>query len=189
VAQKPGEFGIAEVWGVAGDDLGTGLFWAERQRAKSAADQARLDEEVDRLSRRWRLHRYPWAGALSTAHTLLWYARHGKDVFRRLGRATRAAAVPGATARVLPARFDVAALTAAAAAAEAEIWERMVQSERAVSPARYRALAAALPAAQPSPGRWRVAAGEEPTRAGTGARTRRGRPGRRPSNASNATKP
>ncbi len=189
VAQKPGEFGIAEVWGVAGDELGTGLFWAERQKAKSAADQARLDDAVDRLSRRWRLHRYPWAGALSTAHTLLWYAHHGKDVFRHLGRVSHPTSVPGATPRTLPARFDLAAIAADSAAAESEIWEQMVQTERAVSPARYRDLATKLPPARPSPGRWRIAAGEEPTRAGATARTRRGRPGRRPSNATNSTKP
>ena len=35
VAQKPGEFGIKEVWRVEGDELGTGLFFAERRAAQA----------------------------------------------------------------------------------------------------------------------------------------------------------
>ncbi len=107
VAQKPGEFGIKEVWQVAGDELGTGLFFAERQRTKRPDQQEKLETAVTELSGHWRLHRYPWAGALSTAHSMLWYRKHGRDVFRRLG-AVPAPAIPGARPQVMGARYDVA---------------------------------------------------------------------------------
>jgi hypothetical protein len=191
VAQKPGEFGIKEVWGVEGDELGTGLFFAERRRAKRAADQAKVEDAVSALSSRWRLRRYPWAGALSTAHTLLWYAHHGKDVFRQMGPAPEAN-VPHARPRVSTARFDVARLGEESGTAEAGLWEEMVQKERRVSRTTYEARAAAIPHAQPAPGTWSYAAGGVVTpvddkRAAPGAR--RVRPaGRRPSHAANATK-
>jgi hypothetical protein len=190
VAQKPGDFGIEEVWGVEGDELGTGLFFAERRRSKRPSEQAKLEDAVSALSSRWRLRRYPWAGALSTAHTMLWYARHGKDVFRRL-TTTGDARIRGARARVATARFDVARVHAESAAREAELWERMVHEERRVSRATYEERAAALAHAKPSPGAWRYQAGAEPCAAegakGT-VKTKRPAAGRRPSHAGNATK-
>ena len=190
VAQKPGDFGIREVWGVEGDELGTGLFFAERRKPKRAADQARLEDAVGALSSRWCLRRYPWAGALSTAHTLLWYAHHGKDVFRRVdpGGPPR---VPGARARTLAARFDVTQVAEVSAAGEAELWERMVHAERRVSRATYEARAAALPHAMPSPGRWTCVAGAAPSAVDPGRappKVRARAAGRRPSHAANATK-
>jgi hypothetical protein len=190
VAQKPGDFGIKEVWGVEGDELGTGLFFAERRRPKRAADHERLEEAVSALSSRWSLRRYPWAGALSTAHTLLWYAHHGKDVFRRLGSAV-APRVPGARARTAVARFDVTRVAETCATHEAELWDAMVRGERRVSRATYEKRAAALPHARPSPGRWTFVAGSVPVsvdRAKAPARARVRPAGRRPSHAANATK-
>ena len=192
VAQRPGDFGIKEVWQVDGDELGTGLFYAEKRRAKNAKERAKLEEAVAELSRGWRLHRYPWAGALSTAHTMLWYARHGKDVFRRLG--ARVTAVPGARVREADARFDVERVAAVAMDSEAAIWEELVHGERCVRTARYRAKADALPHAHPAPSRWRYAASHDPQRVerpGTGPGASKGRgaaSGRRPSHAGNAMK-
>jgi hypothetical protein len=189
VAQKPGDFGIKEVWGVEGDELGTGLFFAEQKPPKRARDHAALEEAVAALSSRWRLRRYPWAGALSTAHTLLWYAHHGKEVFRRL--ATQAdARIPGARPRVAPSRFDVARIADDSAAEEAALWARMVHEERRVSRATYHARAAALPHALPSPAQWRYAPGTvvAAARGGSTAKTKGPPAGRRPSHAANATK-
>jgi hypothetical protein len=191
VAQKPGEFGIKEVWQVEGDELGTGLFFAEKRKAKNARDQEKLEAAVLELSSGWRLHRYPWAGALSTAHTMLWYARRGRDVFRALG-AKATPELPGARVREAEARFDVEEVARVAAENEANIWDALVHGERRVGSAPYRAKASALPAvrARPAPSRWRYAAGHEPERA---ARAKLGRttgsknPGRRPSHASNSS--
>jgi hypothetical protein len=189
VAQKPGDFGIREVWQVEGDELGTGLFFAERQATKRPDQQEKLEAAVTTLSQQWRLHRYPWAGALSTAHTMLWYRTLGKDVFRRLGPAP-APKIPGARARVAAARFDVAEIAETAAENEAAIWQELVHERRRVGRAAYQALADALPAAHPAPQRFRYEAGHEPVAAGPA----RGKPqrdmkgARRPSHAGNATK-
>ena len=190
VAQRPGDFGIKEVWGVEGDELGTGLFFAERRRPRRPAGQEKLEEAVSALSARWHLRRYPWAGALSTAHTLLWYAHHGKDVFRRLGAVD--ARIPGARPRVGVARFDVARVAEQSAAREAELWADMVHGERRVSRATYEERAARLPHALPSRGKWTYAAGTAPKSADRARPPAKAKApvatGRRPSHAANATK-
>jgi len=176
VAQKPGEFGIKEVWGVEGDELGTGLFYAEKRAPKRGADREKLEGAIGELSDGWRLRRYPWAGALSTAHTMLYYARFGKDVFKAKPAAD---VVPGARTRVLTAKFDVARIARESAEREARIWEVLTQELRRVSRALYAELAAEAPLAKPRETRVVVEAG----------RAVRSAPrGRRPSNAHNALK-
>lgn len=83
VARDPAAYGVAETWEVRGDMLRSGLFW----RGRTPGPDARVDDAVDALSRRWRLRSYPWAGSLSTAHTLLWYDRYGPEVFKGRMRA------------------------------------------------------------------------------------------------------
>ncbi len=189
VAQRPGDFGIEEVYRVDGDELATGLFYTERRRSRRAADEDRLEAAVGELASRWRLHRYPWAGALSTAHTMLWYVRHGKDVFRRLG-ATPAPRVPGAKPRLVRSRYDVVAVSADAAEHEAAIWHELVRVRRSVRRADYEALAATIPPARPKPGRFRIAIGMDPeaVREEAARPKRREGLGRRPSGAASSTK-
>jgi anaerobic magnesium-protoporphyrin IX monomethyl ester cyclase len=190
VAQSPQDFGIRETWQLDGDELGTGLFYEEKRPAKSAADQEKLDAVLEQLSTRWRLGRYPWAGALSTAHTMLFYERFGPDVFKELAGGP-APDVPGARARTAPARYDVAEVARRSAEWEAEIWRRLVREERKVSRARYRELAGEASAAVPEerPARWRYMAGWPVQRAGGAPGGKRGgRSGRRPSHAVNAAK-
>ena len=161
VAQRPAEFGLRETFRVEGDELGIGLFYEEARPPKSARELEALDDAIGRLSEGWLLRRYPWAGSLSTAHTILWYDRFGPDAFRRL-RGRRAAVA--ASERHARARFDVAAVSAASAAAEMAIWHTLVRERRAVSRAAYRALADAQPAALPAAParRWRYGLGETP---------------------------
>jgi hypothetical protein len=193
VAQKPGEFGIKEVWQIEGDELGTGLFFAERRRPKSARHQAELEESIRALSGGWRLRRYPWAGALSTAHTMLWYARHGKDAFRRATPATESK--PGIATYKAPAHYDVGEIIASSAENEAAIWDAMVNGARRVTRLDYQHAAAAFPSALPArvPRIWAYRAGADPVRAAAHpatAKARQGQPrGRRPSHSANATKP
>jgi radical SAM family protein len=189
VAQRPQDFGIAETWQLDGDELGTGLFYRERRPPKSEAEAERLDAALAELSSRWRLRRYPWAGAVSTAHTLLYYQRFGPEIFKDLATAPARVGVPGARARVGAARFDVARVAATSRAREAEIWRALVHERRRVSRALYRELAAAAPPAEPSPGRWRTLAGHEPAPLGGRPAPRGQRAGRRPSHAVNAAKP
>jgi len=161
VAARPGEFGVRELWRVEGDQLGTGLFFEERRPAKSDDDRLEIDDAVGELARGWRLRPYPWAGALSTAHSMLWYARFGPGIFRELAGA-RPPRVPGAAWRTAAARFHVARVAERSVAREEELWSSLIYEERRVSPEAYRALAGALPRARPRPGRWRYLAGHEP---------------------------
>src|SRR5262249_17760314 len=82
-------FGIREIWQVDGDMLGTALFFEEEVPGKSGDEPARLERALDALARGWLLRRYPWAGSLSTAHTVAYYDRFGPGGVREL--AARAA--------------------------------------------------------------------------------------------------
>ena len=183
VAQAPERFGIREVWQVRGDTLGTGLFFEELVPSKRGDESARLDRALDDLAAGWLLRRYPWAGALSTAHTVLYYDRHGRDVFRRLASSSVRGGVQGgvigARPMVCDARFDLAA-AARALAREAEAWHRLVRVVREVSRQAYGALVDQAPVLRPKPRRYRIVAGEGPVPV-------RSRPrARRPSNSPNA---
>jgi radical SAM family protein len=181
VAQKPGEFGIKEAWFVEGDELKTGLFFQERQRSKSPAEQEKLERAVSMLSNGWQLRQYPWAGALSTAHTLLNYLRFGKSAFR--DRPPVSGLAPAHSRAVTAqARFDIDQVEEQSAANEADIWHTLVYERRRVTRADYDALAASLPPARPAPATWRWAAGVAPTRVQHTPR------GRRPSHAVNSAK-
>ncbi len=160
VAQRPAEFGLRETFRVEGDEFGVGLFYEEARRPKRPGDAERLEGAIAELSNRWLLRRYPWAGSLSTAHTLLWYDRFGPGVFRDLsGRPPAAEPAPESRA---PARFDVARVARESAEAEAEIWQELVYERRAVSRVLYDELAAERPRASPAPRAWRYAPGRAP---------------------------
>jgi anaerobic magnesium-protoporphyrin IX monomethyl ester cyclase len=178
VAQEPARFGIKETWQLDGDLLGTGLFYEEKRASKRGADGGKLDAALDRLSAGWRVRRYPWAGSLSTAHTVLHYAKFGPGVFR--DRARLPPVQPfGARAAVAQARFNLAD-AARSDDDELAIWHQLVRVERHVSRAAYQALAKSLPSLAPAPRRYRFVAGQPPVPSRAGPR------GRRPPNASNA---
>ena len=137
VALRPEKYGIREVWHVAGDEFLSGLFYEEARPAKTERDRRRFEAALDRLAEQWRLHRYPWAGSLSTAHTLLWYDHFGADAFRRF------AAAPKARRRAPSLPAAIARMAERARQRDAEIWQTMIYETRAVSPALYHQLAAA----------------------------------------------
>jgi hypothetical protein len=196
VAQKPGEFGIKEAWFVEGDELKTGLFFQERQRSKTPLEHEKLEAAVSKLSDGWQLRQYPWAGALSTAHTLLHYLRFGKAAFREQRVAVQAPAPAARSGAVIPsrnaasearsfaaeARFDLERVEEQSAAHEAEIWQALVYERRRVTRQDYDELAGGSPPARPAPATWRWAAGMPPVRVRQPAR------GRRPSHAVNSAK-
>src|SRR6185503_19638726 len=178
VAQEPQRFGLRETWQLDGDLLGTGLFYEEQRPSKRGNDGGKLDAALDRLSAGWRVKRYPWAGSLSTAHTVLHYLKLGPGVFRE--RAKLPPVTPfGARAADAQARFDLAEV-ALSDDDELAIWHELVRGQRHVSRAAYHALAKALPPLPPKPRRYRFIAGQPPIP------SRKGPRGRRPPNASNA---
>ena len=161
VAADPRAFGVREVWRVRGDALRTGLFYEEVRPAKTEEERAAVEDSLDRISRGYRLRSYPWAGSLSTAHSMLWYDRFGPDVFKELAERTRRRRVTWQSAS---ASFDVEGVALRSAEHEAEIWSSLVYEQREVSPVSYRAAARAWPRARRRPGRWRYAPGRPPER-------------------------
>ncbi len=146
VAEQPEDFGIREIWTVAGDDLRSALYYRESVCSKTVRERQRIENYLTELSQHWRLSHYPWAGSLSTAHTLLWYERFGPRVFKDPARGKTRKSVRISDPRSLPIPPRFACLAEDAVQRENEIWERLVYRERVVSPERYRELAEALPA-------------------------------------------
>jgi hypothetical protein len=145
VAREPARFGLREIWGVQGDALGTALFFAERKASKRERERLRLEQALDRLASGWLLRSYPWAGSLSTAHTIFYYAHFGSGVFRDLAGQVRGQILGTPTAKPV-SRLDLAeAKLALAEEREAEIWHELTHVRRQISRRAYEELAAQLP--------------------------------------------
>src|SRR5262249_26779777 len=115
------------------------------------------------------------AGAVSTAHTILWYERFGPTVFKDVSPRER---IFGAKRFEGELRFDPKD-TARAAERDAEIWSTLVHDERRIGRDAYDAHASKLPMLRPSrPVRLAFAAGADPVRV----------KGRRPSHSPNAAR-
>ncbi|MGA7740799.1 MAG: radical SAM protein [Polyangia bacterium] len=143
VARDPTRFGLREMWTAQGDELGTALFFAERQPGKCGRDRVRLEQELSRLASGWLVRSYPWAGSLSTAHTIFYYDRFGPGVFRDLAGQARGRILGKLRDRRV-SRFDLHKL-ARAQQHEAEIWHELTQVRRQVSRHAYNELAANVP--------------------------------------------
>ncbi len=183
VAQEPSRFGIRETWELEGDQLGLGIFFAPEHPWKTDDERADVEDRLSELSSGWALRTYPWAGAVSTAHTVLYYDRFGPGVFRDLAeRGLREEIIGAKKGFERDLRFDPRDC-GRAEEREGAIWATLVNDQRRVGRLPYEALAAAAPSLRPKPIRIAFAVGEEPTPI---ARPKRAR-GRRPSHASNAT--
>jgi anaerobic magnesium-protoporphyrin IX monomethyl ester cyclase len=143
VAREPAHFGLREIWSVQGDALGTALFFAERKPSKRDRERLRLEQALDRLASGWLLRSYPWAGSLSTAHTIFYYDHFGSGVFRDLAGQARGQILGAPPARQT-SRFNWAKL-ALAEEREAEIWHKLTHVRRHISRQAYDELAAQLP--------------------------------------------
>jgi len=143
VAQDPARFGLRELWSVQGDPLGMALFFSERTPSKRARERDRLEQALDRLASGWLLRSYPWAGSLSTAHTIFYYDHFGSAVFRDLsGQA--GGRILGTTPAKQTARSDLSQLVLAEAN-ESKIWHELIRVRRHISRQSYDTLAARLP--------------------------------------------
>jgi hypothetical protein len=142
VACHPEDFGIADVWQVAGDDFIQALFYRERVVPKQPGDDDRIDAFIHKLSQGYWFHNYPWAGSLSTAHSYLWYDHYGPDVFRRFSK-TRLPREPEASTRWYREMDRIRRMSSRN---EEEIWQTLIFEKRAVSPESYDRMAEAIPA-------------------------------------------
>lgn len=177
VAQEPSRFGIRETWELEGDQLGLGIFFAPERPWKTDDERADVDSRLSDLSRGWVLRTYPWAGAVSTAHTVLYYERFGPDVFKTLAERGVAERLLADARFEAELRFDPEQC-ARAAERDSTIWATLVGVERRVSRGAYEHHATRQPALAPRPCRVLFASGREPKRVR----------GRRPSAAPNAAR-
>ncbi len=148
VANHPEEFGINEIWQVSGDEIGTGLFYSTKGRERSIKDQDAIDDAIDRISAYWWLHDYPWAGSLSTAHTILWYDKKGPDAFRKMAKKGHRASFSPPRTNV-KSRYDIDSMESSVLENEAEIWQTLIYEQRAVSPKKYDFIADKFPCIYP----------------------------------------
>jgi hypothetical protein len=182
VAQDPKRFDIAEVWQLVGDQLGLSLFFEPVQPWKDHDDRALVDDALDALSSGWTLRPYPWAGAVSTAHTLLHYDRFGSGVFRERATAQARGPILGARTFEAPARFELRRLEVAEQR-EGAIWYALVHDERSVSREAYAERASKIAPVRERPATYRFAAESPPV-----AAARPTSAGRRPSHSHNSTR-
>jgi len=148
VALYPEIYGIGRIWQMAGDELGTALFYKPRV-PRSPRDQDNIDRAIDKLSGKWWLHDYPWAGALSTAHTLIWYARKGADVFKSHADIPKQVVLQ--RNRIdLKSRFNMNKIMARVKNNETWIWNTLIHEKETVSQEQYETLAKTLPKAFPA---------------------------------------
>jgi hypothetical protein len=146
IAQNPDAYGITDLWTVEGDEFRTGLFYTPAAPWKTQREHEKIEALVAAVSQYWWLHQYPWAGALSTAHTQLYYERYGPAVFRKIAlqRQNPKRRMPHAGKKVRIS-FDLKKIEKACAEHEAEIWHSLVWQERAVSRTSYQRLARTYP--------------------------------------------
>lgn len=144
VALNPERYGLKDIWHVKGDRFALRLFFSTVHAPWTEREQGKVERALDRLSDRWWLHTYPWAGSLSTAHTLLWYRERGVGVFRELARSPRLREWRKG-ARIdaeLAAALDKAdGCAESACEREARIWHELVSVRRTVNRQAYETLA------------------------------------------------
>jgi len=142
VAANPADYDIEQVWTVTGDELGSVLFYTPAREWKSEEELIRLDEMIRALSSAWNMRPYPWAGSLSTAHTLLWYDRYGPAAFRRSGAAR---AQRGDNRSMSRPDKGIERIRRVSGGREAAVWHTMIYDRKTVSRRLYEKLIAGIP--------------------------------------------
>ena len=141
VACHPDKYGICEVWPARGDEFIQTLFYRECAPSKNSLEYHKIDAFVEKLSRLFWFHKYPWAGALSTAHSLLWYHRYGPDVFRK----TSNVRLPQKSVASSRRWKKIEKIALASEENEVNIWHTLINKKRSVSSKAYRQMAAQIP--------------------------------------------
>ncbi len=108
VFREPEAYDIAEVFYPEGDDYRLRARFVPRSATKAPREVEQLVRRVDDLCARYGRRPYPFAGAVSVAHTLLWFDRHGRDVFKRLAAEASARPRNGAPGPAPDARLALA---------------------------------------------------------------------------------
>jgi len=82
IAKDPAAYGIKKIFYTAGDEFRMYPLFEPNPASRNGRVR-RLDAAVGRVAANFHLDHYPWAGAISTHHSFLYFLRHGQDVFRK----------------------------------------------------------------------------------------------------------
>lgn len=83
ISCHPEQYGIASVFYTQGDLFQLFPLFRTEDVAAEGVERDLVDEKIARLSRRYQLDHYPWAGAISTHHSFLFLLESGQRVFAR----------------------------------------------------------------------------------------------------------
>ena len=115
IAQDPQRYGVRRIHYAEGDDLKLYALFTHVGGRRGPDAEARVEQEIGKVSSHYALSPYPWAGANSTHHTFLHLLELGQSAFKlhfqRAGKAF-AGALPAAPQSHITglrerARFDI----------------------------------------------------------------------------------
>ena len=81
IFHKPEDFFIDKIYYVKDDEFKLYPMFTLNKKF-SDFDYKKTDEKIDKLVKNFNLNHYPWAGAISTHHTFLYFIKFGENTFR-----------------------------------------------------------------------------------------------------------
>jgi len=82
IMAEPAKYGISRIYYLAGDEFRLyPLYTLENPGSSDSCCREKTDRRIDLLAEKYALRRYPWAGAISTHHSLLYFLEYGTRVF------------------------------------------------------------------------------------------------------------
>ena len=84
VSKNPRAYGITDVHYAEGDEFKLICLYKEKDRIKQEADAEMIDSAYYKAARDYVALEFPFAGAVSTNHTFLYFEHFGKDIFKNL---------------------------------------------------------------------------------------------------------
>jgi hypothetical protein len=83
IAARPEHYGLGPLFYCRADDFRLFPLFEDLHQRSPRGEQ-KIEDAVARLSQNYFLDHYPWAGAISTHHTFLYFLKFGQDVFKQL---------------------------------------------------------------------------------------------------------
>ena len=77
-------FNLKKIYYTAGDFFKLYPLFEEKTKNSSAQYRAELAEEINEIASNFNLSHYPWAGAISTHHSLLYFLEYGQNFFKEI---------------------------------------------------------------------------------------------------------
>lgn len=81
IACHPEEYGISQIYHAIGDEFQIYPMFREQEKNDARRHQQELDGHLAALAENFLFSKYPWAGAISTHHTFLYFLRYGQRAF------------------------------------------------------------------------------------------------------------